>query len=160
MNINSIQLAHWADGQEELSVSNNVYSRLDLSSFKLKITKCHFFFRFVGFRGFQCCKTLSGKWTVLLFLGVNQFHILNGILNMENVKILPHKTPKNKIKAFSGHFHFAYKCPLNRVLQSFWGVNQVSTTSGSPNTDFVTFCPNRANRPWPKIWHLFFLTLL
>ena len=45
---------------------------------------------------------------MLLFLGVNQFHILNGILNMENVKILPHKTPKNNEKAFSGHFHFAY----------------------------------------------------
>ena len=41
-----------------------------------KITKCHFFTIIVGFRGFQCCKTLSDKWTVMLFRGVKWFHTL------------------------------------------------------------------------------------
>ena len=62
---------------------------------------------------------------------------------------------------------FAYKYPLNRVMRSFWGVNQVSKTNSSRDMDFVTFCPARAisglfpaNRLWPKIWHLFFRNLL
>ena len=53
------------------------------------------------------------------------------------------------------------------MLWSFWRVDQVSMTIGWSDMDFVTFFPARAisglflaNRPWPKIWHLLFLTLL
>ena len=67
-----------------------------------KITKCYCFITIVGFRGFQCCKTLSGNWTVQLFRGFNQFHKLNGFLNMENVKILPYKILQNKKNIFWG----------------------------------------------------------
>ena len=48
------------------------------------------------------CKALSGNWTVLLFWGANQFHTLNGFLNMENVKILPYKVPKYQKIHFGG----------------------------------------------------------
>ena len=48
------------------------------------------------------CKTLSENWTVLLFWGDNQFHMLSGFLNIENVKILPYKVPKYQNNPFLG----------------------------------------------------------
>ena len=68
---------------------------LDLPSTKLENNKIPFFFTtVVGFRSFQCWKTLSSKWKVVLFWGVDWFYTLNGFPNMENDKILPYKVPK------------------------------------------------------------------
>ena len=63
-----------------------------------------FFTTIVGFRGFQYCKALPGKQTVVLFWEVNWSHTLNGFLNMKNIKMLPYKVPKYQKNAFLGHF--------------------------------------------------------
>ena len=49
---------------------------------------------------------------MLLFWAANQFYMLNGFLNMENVKILPYKVPKYKKNAFLGHFRLLHEYNL------------------------------------------------
>ena len=122
----------------------------------------------MGFRGFQFCKILSSKWTVVFFWGGNWFHTFNDFLNMENVKILPYKIPRYQKNAFLGHF---------RLLHGIICLHIPTTSSlavslrGQPSFyghrftryEFCDFFPLPglfpANRPSPKIWHLFFLTL-
>ena len=143
---------------------------LDLPSIKLKNNKNVFFLpSFVSFRGFQCRKTLSCKWKVVLFSGVNWFHTLSGFLKMENVNILPYKFPDFREMHFWGTssccmgiicLHTTTKSSLAVILRgqlSFY--DHRFTRYGF--CDFFDI-PGlfAANRSWYKIWHLFFLTLL
>ena len=68
--------------------------RAFISSILATIIKSNNNFIFCHYRWIPSCKTLLETWIVLLFWGANQFHLLNGFLNIENVIILPYKVPK------------------------------------------------------------------
>ena len=121
-----------------------------------KIMKCYCFITIVSFMGFQCCKKLSGNWTVLLFWGFNRFHKLNGFLNTENVKILPYKTPKNKQNAFwdiSGCCKgiICLQIPTKLNLAVILKGQPSFTTSVLRDVGFVTFCPTRTISDQPSM---------
>ena len=82
--------------------------RVFISSIFATIIKSNNNFIFCHYRWIPSCKTLLENWTVLLFWGANQFNLLNGFLNIENVIILPYKVPKYPKKAFLGHFRLLH----------------------------------------------------
>ena len=101
--------------------------------------------------------------------------VWNDFLNIKNVKILPYKVPKHQNNSFFGLFRLLYGYNLLPYTSAPWiyscghfeGSNKFLWPSVHEIWFLRLFCPARAiswifpaNRPWPKIWHLLFLTLL
>ena len=128
------------------------------------------FFFFCHYCWIPSCKTLSGNSTVLLFGAANQFHSFNSFFKYgkcQNFTIMSPNIRKMHFWGTSSCFmgilclHTPTKSSLAVILR-----DQPSFI-GWRDMNFVTVCPAPAiseqfpaNRPWPKIWHLFFLTLL
>ena len=107
------------------------------------------------------CWALLVDWAVYisttLILRGQPFLKIGSSPDMENHATVSLKGPKKQKIVFLGLFRLSekYTClrtPIvNQVLRSFWGVNQLSTTSGLRDMDFGQFWCFWAQY-WPPKW--------
>ena len=103
--------------------------------------KCHFRWS----NKYMIYETLIGTYILRSFWGVNQLVTTNGSWDMKFGKIYPF----GPFFAKKYHFRWSNKYMIYEtligtyILRSFWGVNQLSTSSGSKDINF------------PKIWQFF-----